>query len=330
MRRLALLMIAVTLVATGCSSRAPKRPMATAPPVIAPPVSSDRMDVSGKWAGKWIGYGIVDIPRNEDATAELYQRGSHGYGRIIFDGAQAAESVPISLRHGGLTGARVQFDISGSSLTMKHELGGQGFAIDFKVDGDRMVGRMRNTDKPLRVVLERVQPVTPTRPVALAPQPAPPPPAPMPVAPEPPKTPEPQVAAPPPAVEQPAPTPAVRPAPADFVAIPEVKAVRFDFDRALIRSDDATVLDANVEYLKNNVDTLVLIEGHADERGTAEYNLALGERRARAARDYLVSQGIAADRISLVSFGEERPECSEHVETCWARNRRAEFLIKPK
>ncbi len=330
MRRLALLMIAVTLVATGCSSRAPKRPMATAPPVSAPPVSSDRMDVSGKWAGKWIGYGIVDIPRNEDATAELYQRGSHGYGRIIFDGAQAAESVPISLRRGGLTGARVQFDLSGSSLTMKHELGGQGFAIDFKVDGDRMVGRMRNTDKPLRVVLERVQPVTPTRPVALAPQPAPPPPAPMPVAPEPPKTPEPQVAAPPPAVEQPAPTPAVRPAPADFVAIPEVKAVRFDFDRALIRSDDAKVLDANVEYLKNNVDTLVLIEGHADERGTAEYNLALGERRARAARDYLVSQGIAADRISLVSFGEERPECSEHVETCWARNRRAEFLIKPK
>ena len=330
MRRLALLMIAVTLVATGCSSRAPKRPMATAPPVSAPPVSSDRMDVSGKWAGKWIGYGIVDIPRNEDATAELYQRGSHGYGRIVFDGADAAESVPISLRHGGLTGARVQFDISGSSLTMKHELGGQGFAIDFKVDGDRMVGRVRNTDMPLRVVLERVQPVTPTRPVALAPQPAPPPPAPMPVAPEPPKTPEPQVAAPPPAVEQPAPTPAVRPAPADFVAIPEVKAVRFDFDRALIRSDDATVLDANVEYLKNNVDTLVLIEGHADERGTAEYNLALGERRARAARDYLVSQGIAADRISLVSFGEERPECSEHVETCWARNRRAEFLIKPK
>ncbi len=302
MRRLALLMIAVTLVATGCSSRAPKRPMATAPPVSAPPVSSDRMDVSGKWAGKWIGYGIVDIPRNEDATAELYQRGSHGYGRIVFDGADAAESVPISLRHGGLTGARVQFDISGSSLTMKHELGGQGFAIDFKVDGDRMVGRVRNTDMPLRVVLERVQPVTPTRPVAIAPQPAPPRPAPMPVAPEPPKTPEPQVAAPPPAVEQPAPTPAVRPAPADFVAIPEVKAVRFDFDRALIRSDDAKVLDANVEYLKNNVDTLVLIEGHADERGTAEYNLALGERRARAARDYLVSQGIAADRISLVSF----------------------------
>src|SRR5207245_9047238 len=107
---------------------------------------------------------------------------------------------------------------------------------------------------PLGVEHERVQPVTPTRPVALAPQPAPPPPGPMAVVPDPPKTPEPRVAAPPPAVEQPAPTPAGRPAPADFVAIPEVKAVRFDFDRALIRSDDATVLDANVEYLKNNVD----------------------------------------------------------------------------
>jgi len=299
--------------------------------VNAPPVSSDRLDVSGKWAGKWIGYGIVDIPRNEDATAELYQRGSHGYGRLVFEGTDAAESVPISLRRGGLTGARVQFDLSGNSLTMKHELGGQSFAIDFKVDGDRMVGRVRNTETPVRVVLERVHPPTPARaPVAVVPEPAPPRPAPVPVAPEPPKTPEPQVAAPPPAVEQPAPTPAVRPTPGDFAAIPEVKEVHFDFDRALIRSGDATVLDANVEYLRNNADTLILIEGHADERGTAEYNLALGERRARAARDYLVSQGIAADRISMVSFGEERPECSEHTEACWARNRRAQFLIKPK
>src|SRR6266480_3489475 len=113
---------------------------------------------------------------NDTATTEIYTLSLH-------------DALPISLRHGGLTGARVQFDISGSSLTMKHELGGQGFAIDFKVDGDRMVGRVRNTDMPLRVVLERVQPVTPTRPVAIAPRPAPPPPAPMPVAPEPPKTP---------------------------------------------------------------------------------------------------------------------------------------------
>jgi len=331
MRRIGLLMIAVTLVATGCSSRTARRTTATAPPVIAPPVSSGRLDVSGKWAGKWIGYGIVDIPRNEDASAELVQRGSHGYGRLVFEGTSAAESVPISLRRGGLTGARVQFDVSGNSLTMKHELGGQGFAIDFKVDGDRMVGRVRNTDMPVRVVLERVQPPVPARaPVAVVPPP--PRPAPVPVAPEPPKPPEPQVAAPPPAAET---TPAppvetVRPVPSDFVVVPEVQQVYFDFDRALIRPADAKILDANADYLRNNADTMLLIEGHADERGTAEYNLALGERRARAARDYLVTQGIAADRISLVSFGEERPECSEHTEACWARNRRAQFLIKQK
>ncbi|OLB95444.1 MAG: peptidoglycan-associated lipoprotein [Candidatus Rokubacteria bacterium 13_1_40CM_68_15] len=118
--------------------------------------------------------------------------------------------------------------------------------------------------------------------------------------------------------------------PSDFVVVPEVQQVYFDFDRALIRPADAKILDANADYLRNNADTMLLIEGHADERGTAEYNLALGERRARAARDYLVTQGIAADRISLVSFGEERPECSEHTEACWARNRRAQFLIKQK
>jgi peptidoglycan-associated lipoprotein len=335
MRRLGFVLIAVTLAATGCASKK----TATAPTVRPPRLSPDALkplpvntgvDISGKWAGKWFGYGIVDIPRNEDATAELIQRGSHGYGRLVFEGTDAAESVPISLRRGGLTGARVQFDVSGKSVTMKHELGGNAFAIDFKVDGDQMVGHVRNTDTPVRVVLERVRPPMPARaPVAAVPEPAPPPPAPIPVAPEPPKTPEPQVAAPP-AVEQPAPTPAVRPTPSDFAVIPEVKAVHFDFDRALIRAGDAQVLDANVEYLRNNADTLILIEGHADERGTAEYNLALGERRARAARDYLVSQGIAADRISLVSFGEERPECTEHTEACWAINRRAQFLIKPK
>jgi len=339
MRRIGVLIIAVTLVATGCASS--KSRTATAPPVSPappspPPVTSGRVDVSGKWAGKWIGYGIVDLPRNEDASAELMQRGSHGYGRLVFEGADAAESVPISLRRGGLTGARVQFDISGNDLTMKHELGGRVFSIDFKVDGDRMVGRLRNTDTPLRVVLERVRPVAPVRaPVAvLPPPPPPPPPAPVQAAPEPPKQSEPQVAAPapPPAAEPtpPAPAEAARPAPGDFAVIAEVNAIHFDFDRAQIRQSDAKILDANAEYLRNNADTLVLIEGHADERGTAEYNLALGERRARAARDYLVSRGIAADRISLVSFGEERPECTEHTEACWARNRRSEFLVKPK
>src|SRR3989442_9797803 len=113
MRRIGFLMIAVTLVATGCSSRTARRTTATAPPVSAPPVSSNRMDVSGKWAGKWIGYGIVDIPRNEDATAELYQRGSHGDCRIVFDGPDAAESVPMPLRHRALTRAPPPRGLSG-------------------------------------------------------------------------------------------------------------------------------------------------------------------------------------------------------------------------
>src|SRR5262249_61159906 len=116
MRRIGLVMIAVTLVATGCSSRVPKRTTATAPPASPAPVSSGRLDVSGKWAGKWIGYGIVDIPRNEDATAELYQRGSHGYGRLVFEGTGAAGSGPVSPRRGGLTRARRLVGISGPTL----------------------------------------------------------------------------------------------------------------------------------------------------------------------------------------------------------------------
>jgi peptidoglycan-associated lipoprotein len=73
---------------------------------------------------------------------------------------------------------------------------------------------------------------------------------------------------------------------------------------------------------------LVLIEGHCDERGTNEYNLALGERRAKAAMSYLVSQGVQANRITLISYGKERPVCGQHNEECWVKNRRARFQVK--
>ena len=76
--------------------------------------------------------------------------------------------------------------------------------------------------------------------------------------------------------------------------------------------------------------TKVMVEGHADTRGTAEYNLALGERRAAAVRDYLVSLGVAADRITIVSKGKEAPFCSEETEACWQQNRRGHFLITAK
>jgi len=119
-----------------------------------------------------------------------------------------------------------------------------------------------------------------------------------------------------------------RPAPGDFVPAPELEDVHFDFDRYEIRPGDARVLDANAAWLKTNGDRLLLIEGHCDERGTNEYNVALGERRAKATMNYLVAHGVAATRITIVSYGEERPACSEHSEACWAKNRRAHFLVK--
>jgi peptidoglycan-associated lipoprotein len=157
--------------------------------------------------------------------------------------------------------------------------------------------------------------------------PAPAPPAPAPVAPTPapaPPTPPPVAAAPP---APPAPAPA-RPAPAEFRSIPELRPVFFDFDKYTVRPDAARVLDANAAWLKSNPSVVILIEGHCDERGTNAYNLALGERRAKAAQEYLVSHGVAAARISTIAYGEERPVCSERNERCWAQNRRAHFLAQ--
>jgi peptidoglycan-associated lipoprotein len=121
-----------------------------------------------------------------------------------------------------------------------------------------------------------------------------------------------------------------RPIPKDFVEVPDLQDVHFDFDRYDIRPADAKTLDANASWLKSNSSMLVLIEGHCDERGTNEYNLALGERRAKAAMNYLVSQGVQASRITIISYGEERPGCMEKSEACWAKNRRAHFLVKPR
>jgi peptidoglycan-associated lipoprotein len=127
-----------------------------------------------------------------------------------------------------------------------------------------------------------------------------------------------------------APAPAPRPVPKEFMAVAALKEVYFDFDKYDIRPEDAKTLDANATWLKSNGDNLVLIEGHCDERGTNEYNLALGERRAKSTMNYLVSQGIQANRITIISYGEERPVCTEKTEACWAKNRRANFLVKPR
>ena len=109
-----------------------------------------------------------------------------------------------------------------------------------------------------------------------------------------------------------------------------VKDIYFDFDKSNLRPDDLKTLDANVAYLKANANLLVLIEGHCDERGTLEYNLALGERRAKAAMAYLVRQGIESSRVTVISYGKERPVCTEKSEACYAKNRRARFLTKAR
>ena len=120
------------------------------------------------------------------------------------------------------------------------------------------------------------------------------------------------------------------PAPGEFVATRELKDIHFDFDKYDIRPGEAKLLDENARWMKASPNMLVLIEGHADERGTNEYNLALGERRAKATMTYLVAHGVAASRLTLISYGEERPLCTEKHEGCWTQNLRGHFLVKPR
>jgi peptidoglycan-associated lipoprotein len=106
--------------------------------------------------------------------------------------------------------------------------------------------------------------------------------------------------------------------------------IHFEYDSADLRDSDRQALTQNADFLKSHDYIKVTVEGHCDERGTVEYNLALGERRAKNAYDYLVSLGVAADRLKTVSYGKEIPLCQESGEACWARNRRAHFAITGK
>ena len=107
-----------------------------------------------------------------------------------------------------------------------------------------------------------------------------------------------------------------------------LKDIHFDFDRFDIRPGDAEILRKNAEWLKGNPKVFVTIEGHCDERGTVEYNLALGEKRAKAAENYLVSLGIKASRIKVISYGKSKPADPGHNEEAWAMNRRAHFVVQ--
>jgi len=104
----------------------------------------------------------------------------------------------------------------------------------------------------------------------------------------------------------------------------------FDYNKADLRDDARAALSANADWLKKNTSVQFLIEGHCDDRGTTEYNLALGDRRANSAREYLVSLGVDASRIRTVSYGKERPFCTAETEECWQQNRRAHFLATAK
>jgi peptidoglycan-associated lipoprotein len=121
-----------------------------------------------------------------------------------------------------------------------------------------------------------------------------------------------------------------RPSLQDFVAVADLRDVHFDFDRYDIRPADAGILDTTAAWLKTHPDHTLLVEGHADERGTNEYNLSLGERRAKASMNYLASHGVPATRITLISYGEEKNVCGEKSESCWSRNRRAHFMVKAR
>ena len=159
------------------------------------------------------------------------------------------------------------------------------------------------------------------------PPPAPPPPPP--VAPEPPPP------APPP------PKPEVKPQVDEYARLKAMASdeidrlgllqeVYFGYDKSDIREADRAAMSKNADTLKKFDFLKVTLEGHCDERGTVDYNLALGERRARAAYDYLVSLGVPADRLRTVSYGKEIPVCSESSEDCWQRNRRAKLTVSGK
>lgn len=161
------------------------------------------------------------------------------------------------------------------------------------------------------------------------PAPTPPPPAPVetkPTPPPPPPPPPPKPAPPPPTEDE----IFAKKTLDDLNRERPLGDVFFDYDSVDIKADGRSTLQKNFEYLKRWSSTKVMVEGHADARGTNEYNLALGERRAAAVRDYLVSLGLDNARATIVSKGEEQPQCTEEGEACWQKNRRGTFIFTAK
>jgi len=107
----------------------------------------------------------------------------------------------------------------------------------------------------------------------------------------------------------------------------EIKDIHFDFDKYDIKQEDIPTLKKVASVLQKHPNLKVIIEGHCDERGTNDYNFALGQKRANAAKQYLIMLGVLSSKIEIISYGEEKPLCTEHDETCWQKNRRAHFVF---
>jgi peptidoglycan-associated lipoprotein len=114
----------------------------------------------------------------------------------------------------------------------------------------------------------------------------------------------------------------------DYKEVPEIVTVYFDLDQATLRPDARDALDKNYAVLKEHADWEALVEGHCDERGTTEYNLGLGQRRAAAVRQYYMTLGLDGRRLATISYGKEQPVCTEHSEGCWAKNRRGVTKVR--
>ena len=319
-----LLLVVMFPLVVACSTMHPSHPPSAAGP------EPSGVDLAGRWKGNWTGTGLFPTSLRDDAvTLDLVQRGDVGHGRLVVEGTIAAESVPEAIRGAGQWGTRVFARISGDTVTLRHHVDGRLFTADFTVNenGDRMLGFVRGSWPHVGLVLTREQPrKAPDAPAA--PQQsaaATPPPAPEPAKVEP----APPVIA---LVPEPKPeeTDPARPRQAEFTAVQELTAIHFDYDKADLRADALDTLQGHVEWLKAHADTAVQIAGHCDERGTAEYNLALGDRRAKSVRDHLSANGIAPDRVSTVSHGKERPACAADTAPCHAMNRRAEFRVRER
>ncbi|MEO6238080.1 MAG: OmpA family protein [Vicinamibacterales bacterium] len=167
-------------------------------------------------------------------------------------------------------------------------------------------------------------------------KPIPPPAAPPPAAPPPAATPTPPPPPPPPPRAEPAPPPLTEDEIFGRKSVDDLNREKpltdsfFALDSAQVGDDQKSALQKDADWLKRWTTVKVMVEGHADSRGSAEYNLALGERRATAVRDYIVNLGIGADRLTVVSKGKEVPFCTEENEACWSQNRRGHFVVTAK